>query len=495
MRRQDTCSMYRILLFGHKGQGSVLRASKMALAPGAADPNSCADAWSGIRVVRSEDGRGNSTEATRAFKQGEVLLQEPSLAMVYPSRDAPWLAAVRSTLKSENDACAWQYCVALHCLVEAELPIPHPPGIQPLPAVDRAKLEELCGWADDDDLEPCQLALDTAESLIVAAEAEAPRAVVRWPAGFMASKAYEEVAGDDYLLQRKQAVVWLARQLDDLAIRVSRNGFQIMDLKARPPTSADGLFHRISFFNHCCAGENNASWTWDGATQLLTVKAMRDVGFGEELTISYIAKPWSDLARAARRKYLKQNFNFVCLCNACSSPLSERGGQKRELDKKNGKLAGLLLKWMQDDGTRCEEQVEDDKVKLSSDIAGPATKPPPAPKVELTDAERLKRVLQRCAGEALAVSEEVAQAALSSEDGHIGKTMIRLRRQFRAAGDAGDLGVGTSSPPTIKAETSDRRAASENLHVSCWCSSALALSAAGAAVLLGLITWHRRSAF
>ena len=48
------------------------------------------------------------------------------------------------------------------------------------------------------------------------------------------------------------------------------------------------------------------------------VKATRPVAKGEELTISYISKPWCDLARPARRKYLKQNFNFFCLCKAYS---------------------------------------------------------------------------------------------------------------------------------------------------------------------------------
>ncbi|CAK9115103.1 Cation channel sperm-associated protein 1 [Durusdinium trenchii] len=84
----------------------------------------------------------------------------------------------------------------------------------------------------------------------------------------------------------------------------------------------------VSFFNHCCAGLSNATWTWLlGATKWckdgprsraegLTVKTTRPVAAGEakrgrhevgrpELTISYISKPWCDLARPARRRYLR----------------------------------------------------------------------------------------------------------------------------------------------------------------------------------------------
>eukprot|EP00434_Breviolum_minutum_P002882 symbB.v1.2.002538.t1/scaffold103.1/size331058/3 len=37
----------------------------------------------------------------------------------------------------------------------------------------------------------------------------------------------------------------LAKCLDDLAARVARNGFQVVDLKAKPPCPGDALFHRV----------------------------------------------------------------------------------------------------------------------------------------------------------------------------------------------------------------------------------------------------------
>merc|ERR1712078_352284 len=130
----------------------------------------------------------------------------------------------------------------------------------------------------------------------------------------------------------------MAKKIDRVASKAARNGFQVVNMKERPPTTFDGLFHRISFFNHCCASQNNASWVYDGSTRLLNVKATKDVAAGEELTISYIAKPWCDLAKPARQQYLRQNFNFVCLCKACTmQPKEAPASQPKPKD-----LAGLL---------------------------------------------------------------------------------------------------------------------------------------------------------
>merc|ERR1712032_700209 len=208
------------------------------------------------------------------------------------------------------------------------------------------------------------------------------------------------------------------------------------DLKARPPTCADGLFHRISFFNHCCAGLNNASWTWgcDG-DGLLTVKATRDVVGGEELTISYIAKPWCDMAKPARRRYLKQNFNFVCLCKACCQPPSTNGGYRcnQDSDRPSSKgLAGLLTRWVQDeraepdDGNDEREEPQETTVAESGSSVSLSK-----PKQELTDDERLQRVLDKCDKEHLVVGTAEVQAALEAEVGHVGKAMIRLRKQLK----------------------------------------------------------------
>jgi hypothetical protein len=254
----------------------------------------------GTKALLSEDGRGNSTEALRAFAQGDVIFKEPPLALIYSMDDVPWLKAMREDLVKLNEACGWQYCVAVHCLTAEELPRPLPEGLVGMEAGARRQMEDLCGVDFPAELEPSDLAGAAARHLIAAS---------RSASGSMPAT----------------ELLTLRRCLDSLAARVSRNGFQIMDLNRRPPTSADGLFHRISFFNHCCAGLNNASWTWDGKVGLLTVKASRAIAVGEELCISYIGKPWSELGKAARQKYLEQNFNFtVCVRRALCLPKKTR---------------------------------------------------------------------------------------------------------------------------------------------------------------------------
>lgn len=391
-------------------------------------------------TVLGTENRGYSTIAARSFTKGEIIFQEPPLAMVYPSRDCPWLAAMRAALVTLSPACGWQYCVAVHCLLEAELPSPAPADLRPIAAEARARLLELCGAEADADgaLEPSELATLTAEHLFRAAEAEAeahrcrsperPRPVL-WPVA-----GGERVDGS---AAQTAAARQIADTLDDLAVRVSRNGFQVMDLKARPPTSADGLFHRISFFNHCCAGGNNASWVWDGGTGLNTVRTTCNVEEGDELTISYIAKPWCDLAKPARRRYLKQNFNFVCLCRVCMQPASAESVCQGVADGSgarsagSGKLGDMLVRWMKDE--REEQEVGEEEEQREPKVAE-------AKKPILTDEDRVERVLQRCSGESLDVSFAEAQAALQEEDGHVGKAMIRLRKQKREAGVAADAG-------------------------------------------------------
>merc|ERR1712224_128723 len=60
--------------------------------------------------------------------------------------------------------------------------------------------------------------------------------------------------------------------------------------------------------------------------------------------------------------------------------------------------------------------------------------------------------MKRCEGEGLEASVEQARAALLAEDGHVGKTMIRLRRQRREAAEA---------TPTISASGEATPVASE----------------------------------
>lgn len=362
-----------------------------------------------LRVQRTEDGRGQSTVALKDFDAGEVLLREACLAVTFEASEAPWAAELRRKLKAMDGCCAWQYCLAVRCLSHDD-PVRWEDfeGLEPLSAEGVCHLEELCG-AD---------AVDETSELSGASD--------------LARCCLEHLKGPPEL----------AFRLDQLAGRVARNGFQVVDLRAKPPCPGDALFHRVSFFNHCCAGLSNATWTWSLADGL-TVKTSRKVLAGEELTISYISKPWCDLARPARRKYLKQNFNFVCLCKACVAPRDVTPRDKpRPQDGQKG-LAQLLLRWMkegedaedaEDDGSdaattvgTCVQAPQDGP--YAEDLVDAEVKQVKDPTVALSQEQRVERLLARCEKENLQVSTLEALEVLKLEEGHVGKSMIRLRRE------------------------------------------------------------------
>jgi len=327
-----------------------------------------------------------------------------------------------------------------------ELPQSVHSGLQPIAATARKQVEELCGV----DSAPEEGLSDLADT--------AARHVIQASSGLA-----------DLSALPAAEVTKLGLRLDDLAARVSRNGFQIMDLSRRPPTAADGLFHRISFFNHCCGGLNNASWTWDGKVRLLSVKACRDIAEGEELTISYIAKPWSDFAKPARQRYLQQNFNFTCLCTACCRDEAELAAAPKEVDaskkgaKPQSRLASMMVRWMEggrddlgggDTAETVAESMQGGKVisHTCESASAPANEPTSEkPKKELTDEDRIARVLKRCDGEGLEATVEEVQSALKAEDNHVGKALIRIRRARKAAA-ATDAATGAAAGSAARAD-------------------------------------------
>ncbi|CAE7896566.1 SMYD5, partial [Symbiodinium microadriaticum] len=334
--------------------------------------------------------RGQRTLATRDIGEGEEIFQEPPLALLVPSRELPWAKTLRSALRTLSEDCAWQFCLAVQCLSEEEFPQSRrPEGLRPLSAHARQKLQELCGGEDAAAGSPSELAMLTAEHLGEPA---------------------------------------LAHRIDEVAARVARNGFQVVDLESRPPAAGDALFHQVSFCNHCCAGLSNATWTWS-ASKGLVLRATRAVSSGEELTISYIGKPWCDLARPARRRYLKQNFNFVCLCKACVNPDAATGVAPALQAPKANKLQGLLLKWLTE--APAEADVAEEPAQVDATVHELLEPVPKASKAPRSEEERLERLLLRARAEGLSALSETALSALRAEEGHVGKALIRLRRRTR----------------------------------------------------------------
>ncbi|KAI9745868.1 MAG: hypothetical protein M1818_000549 [Claussenomyces sp. TS43310] len=85
-----------------------------------------------------------------------------------------------------------------------------------------------------------------------------------------------------------------------------------------PGSSIGAIFPTIARLNHSC--RPNAQHAWNPAQQRETVRALRHIPAGAELTLSYSAGGPSD----ERRRLLKQHFGFDCACDVCTLPPNER---------------------------------------------------------------------------------------------------------------------------------------------------------------------------
>ena len=77
------------------------------------------------------------------------------------------------------------------------------------------------------------------------------------------------------------------------------------------------VFERISRFNHCC--RPNADHTWDNIRGRKSVRALRAIGIGEQIFVSYIggASAVLHIPRAKRRERLQRMLGFACTCSRC----------------------------------------------------------------------------------------------------------------------------------------------------------------------------------
>jgi len=214
----------------------------------------------------------------------------------------------------------------------------------------------------------------------------------------------------------------LAKCIERAARRISRNAFQILNVKLRPPTVGEGLGHRMSFVNHCCGAMHNSTWIYHSGRNLLMLKAVKPIKAGDELSITYIAKPWSVMGKAARQMYLEKAYGFTCLCKVCSQPASECAPCSDSERPKD--LTTLLKLWMQKGDPSKNTESDDDNAD--------ASKPAPAPKPKFTgpvdDEERVNRVLARLRHEGREVTRDMVVEALEAEGNHVGKAVIRLKK-------------------------------------------------------------------
>mmetsp|Transcript_105565 Transcript_105565/g.305388 ORF Transcript_105565/g.305388 Transcript_105565/m.305388 type:complete len:556 (+) Transcript_105565:58-1725(+) len=250
--------------------------------------------------------RGTLTIAKHDFKEGDVVLQELPVALLFPHRDPPWLAAVRHEIALKNAARAWHYCLATHCLATADLPHPPPEGLRPLSADEAFKVMELGidspAAAEE---QPSELAMITARHVLQAM--------------------HEQRGGAP--LGKSGIEVPLARRLDAVAARISKHGVQVADTSADPPSTADALFYRCALINICTGGSHTAMWDFDPQRKTLTVRAVRALAAGDELTFDVASQRW--LGRSVSHLSSKH-----CACTACCHEMSQ--GKTRSISARLG---------------------------------------------------------------------------------------------------------------------------------------------------------------
>jgi hypothetical protein len=78
-----------------------------------------------------------------------------------------------------------------------------------------------------------------------------------------------------------------------------------------------GLCYNASRFNHSCLP--NARYSWHADSSQLRIFALTEIANGEEIRVSYLAgRNVYGSTRAARRARFQTDFNFLCICAACS---------------------------------------------------------------------------------------------------------------------------------------------------------------------------------
>ncbi|KAI6747647.1 hypothetical protein HG530_015755 [Fusarium avenaceum] len=102
----------------------------------------------------------------------------------------------------------------------------------------------------------------------------------------------------------------------------------IIRTNALPMDNGGGIFLAACRINHAC--DNNAQKNWNEDIKRHTVHAMRDIGDGEEITITYVGVLNN---RRTRQEALRKKFKFTCSCGLCSLPPHLSAESDRRLDQ------------------------------------------------------------------------------------------------------------------------------------------------------------------
>ncbi|XP_040565249.1 protein-lysine N-trimethyltransferase SMYD5 [Lepeophtheirus salmonis] len=86
-------------------------------------------------------------------------------------------------------------------------------------------------------------------------------------------------------------------------------------------SEGSGLYELQSASNHSC--EPNAVIEFPFNNFELVLNAKKDINEGEEICISYLDECMLESSRHSRRKYLKENYMFLCKCIKCEAQIND----------------------------------------------------------------------------------------------------------------------------------------------------------------------------
>ena len=87
-----------------------------------------------------------------------------------------------------------------------------------------------------------------------------------------------------------------------------------LDAITQGTASGSAVYKYVSLLNHSCAP--NCHTHWENGDSSLTIRALREIAPGEELTITYVD---ADSPRDARRARLANSYAFDCACSRCAA--------------------------------------------------------------------------------------------------------------------------------------------------------------------------------
>jgi len=127
------------------------------------------------------------------------------------------------------------------------------------------------------------------------------------------------------------------------------------------PRSDNGLFLKISRFNHSCVPY--AEFMWNEEKRQQEIRAIRDIPEGEEITICYFTLLVGARSQKERKEYLQSHYGFPCDCVACSLEGEEKkinDRERKEVGSLEKRIECLLYEFPEDSQDENESNKDDD---------------------------------------------------------------------------------------------------------------------------------------